>query len=308
MLLKPFRPAVAAIRPRLEGRERLLFDLLCTAGQLGHDLPGDANLRLVAGSRDPRRRLRRSLAAMVRAREGSFDDGSWREAGARLSRVLVRELQLHDGEDDYRKLRVLLGNSSIGLAPDGVVPTDPVFRAAWTTTLDLFARLYPSKAQPLGRLPWLHQRRLAALRRELFGGLKKGRSASGARPGLEGRKLAIDPRLMQLASDALQKTVTPAYGARYVFYTKPGDFFWPHPDDPEFAVNILVCLSRSLAPGRTRGSAFLAYRRDGSIERHELQPGDAIAVEAQGCVHGREPLADGEHVALLSICAHSQAS
>ena len=106
---------------------------------------------------------------------------------------------------------------------------------------------------------------------------------------------------MGLASEALDKTVTPAFGARYVFYTRPGDFFWPHPDDPEFGVNILVCISRSLPPGQSSGSAFLAYRRDGSVERHELLPGTAIAVKARGCVHGREPLVKGEHVALLSI-------
>jgi hypothetical protein len=304
-LVKPFRPGVAAVRSSLAGRELVLFDLACFAGQLGHDLPGDANMALVSGARDPRRRLRRSLSAMIRARAGAFDRGTWRGAGSRLARHLVRELERHADEESYRTLRVLLGNSSIGLAPDGAVPRDPVFRAAWTAILDVFARLYSSQAKPLGRLPWLTRQRLVRLERELLQGLKKGRSASGMRPGLEGRKLAIDPRLMALAGSALNKTVTPAYGARYVFYTRPGDFFWPHPDDPEFAVNILVCISRTLAPGRTRGSAFLAYRRDGSIERHELRPGDAIAVEASGCVHGREPLAAGEHVALLSICAHS---
>jgi hypothetical protein len=103
------------------------------------------------------------------------------------------------------------------------------------------------------------------------------------RPGLDVRKLEIDPRLMALASN----------------------FFWPHPDDPEFAVNIFVWLSRAVPPGQARGSAFLAYRRDGTVERHELLPGAAIAVEAQGCVHGREPLVAGEHVALPSICANS---
>jgi hypothetical protein len=295
---------VAAVRASLDGRERVLFDLACFAGQLGHDLPGDANMALISGATDPRRRLRRSLAAMLRARQRSFEPETWHAAVSRLTRHLVRELKRHDGEEPYRKLRILLGNSSIGLAPDGAVPADPVFRAAWATILDVFSRLYSSQAKPLGRLAWLNRRRLAVLERELFQGLKRGRSASGMRPGLEGRKLAIDPRLMTLASTALSKTVTPAYGARYVFYTKPGDFFWPHPDDPEFAVNILVCISRALPPGRSSGSAFLAYRRDGSVERHELLPGDAIAVEARGCVHGREPLVAGEHVALLSICAN----
>jgi hypothetical protein len=300
----PFRAGVAAARAPLEGRERVLFDFVCLAGQLGYNLPGDANIALVEGELDPRRRLRRSLAAMLRARNGSAMDGTWRSAGQRLTRYLVRELEAHAGEEDYRRLRVLLGNASIGLAPDGAVPTEPEFRAGWKMVLDLFGRLYASEAKSLGHLPWLHRRRMSMLRRELFEGLKKGRSASGMRPGLEGRKLAIDPRLMALASEALGKPVTPGYNARYVFYTRPGDFFWPHPDDPEFAVNILVCISRSLPPGRSSGSAFLAYRRDGSVERHELLPGTAVIVEARGCVHGREPLVEGEHVALLSICAN----
>lgn len=301
---KRFRAGVAALRAPLDGRERVLFDLLCRAGQLGHALPGDANLGLVTGPRDPRLPLRRSLRSALRRDDGADDRGEWRRTGARLTRYLLNELRRHDGDDAYRRVRVLLGNSSIALAPDGLVSQDPVFRTAWTTIVDLFAGLYPSKAVPLGLLEWVRPRALARLRRELFTGLERGRSASGMRPGPEGRKLAIDPRLMARASQALDTTVTAAYAARYVFYTRPGDFFWPHPDDPEFAVNILVCLSRSLAPGRSVGSAFLAYRRDGSVERHELTPGTAIAVEARGCVHGREPLLPGEHVALLSVCAH----
>jgi hypothetical protein len=303
--VQPFRAGVAAVRAPLHGRVRILFDIACAAGQIGHDLPGDANLGLIAGRRDPRRRLERILDRLLRGNNGCALPGTWRSASAQLRRYLVRELRRHEGEQPYRNLRILLGNASIGLAPEGVVPTDPVFRAAWTTILDVFADLYPSQAKPLGHLEWLHPRRLATLRRELFTGLKRGRSASGMRPGLEGRKLAIDPRLMARASAALATTVTPAFYARYVFYTKPGDFFWPHPDDPEFAVNILVCLSRQLPAGSQRGSAFLAYRRDGTIERHELVPGCAIAVESRGCVHGREPLAEGEHVALLSVCAYA---
>ena len=45
----PFRAGVAAARAPLEGRERVLFDFVCLAGQLGYNLPGDANIALVGG-------------------------------------------------------------------------------------------------------------------------------------------------------------------------------------------------------------------------------------------------------------------
>ena len=282
--------------------ERLLFDVLCLAGTLGLALPpGWATLRCVTGRGDPRRRLRRYLTE--RASTIVTDARAWRRASASLTGRLARILKARESEEPYRLLRVLMGNASVALAPDCVPPTDPILDAAWTMVVRLFPRLYSAQLGELGKLPWLDAPALRALQREVASGSRRGRRDSGRRPGPNGRKLAIDPRLMRLASRALGRPVKAAYCARYLFYTRAGDHFWPHPDDPEYPVNVLVCLDRQLPAGAERGSASLAYYPDGRVERYELAPGEALAVEARGLIHGREPLQPGERVVLLSIAA-----
>ena len=76
--------------------------------------------------------------------------------------------------------------------------------------------------------------------------------------------LAVDRRLMRAVTTALGFAVEPGYEARYNFYRRDGDYFWPHPDDPEYAVNVLVCLDHT-RPANGTGSALLAYRPDGSV-------------------------------------------
>lgn len=296
----PFRQAVTEVRLTLRGRERMLFDLLCAAGHLGRSFPNAiGNRRTTWGARDPRRKLARVTARMPNA-----SPREWAATSARLLRALLRALRLHEGEEAYRLLKVLLGNASIALAPDCLVPTDPVLLVAWKTVVTLFARLYRSTIKPLGHLTWLDERSMAALKRETARGRKRGRRASGMRPGPAGRTLAVDPRLMKVVGKALGLSVAPGYEARYNFYGRDGDYFWPHPDDPEYAVNVLVCLDHK-SPARGTSSALLAYRPDGSVERYELTPGSALAVEARGLVHAREPMRRGERMTMLSIAVNA---
>ena len=296
----PFRQSVKDVRLTLEGRERALFDLLCVAGHLGRSLPNSiGNRRTTWGTRDPRKKL-----ARVAARMESGSTQEWTATSARLVRSLVRKLRPREKEDVYRLLRVLLGNASIALAPDCHVPTDPVLLVAWKTVVALFARLYSSAIKPLGHLKWLDKQGLATLQRETSQGRTRGREASGMRPGPAGRALAVDPRLMKAVGKALGLSVVPGYEARYNFYGRDGDYFWPHPDDPEYAVNVLVCLDHK-RPASGAGSALLAYRPDGSVERYELAPGSALALEARGLVHAREPMRRGERMTMLSIAVNA---
>lgn len=228
----------------------------------------------------------------------------WTATSARLVRSLARTLRPRDKDDTYRLLRVLLGNASIALAPDCRVPTDPILLVAWKTVVALFARLYRSAIRPLGHLRWLDDSMLARLKRETTRGRVRGRYASGMRPGPAGRMLAVDRRLMKAVGKALGLSVAPGYEARYNFYGRQGDYFWPHPDDPEYAVNVLVCLEHK-RPSSGTGSALLAYRPDGSVERYELTPGSALAVEARGLVHAREPMRRGERMTMLSIAVNA---
>lgn len=298
-LAAPFKISVEVVRARLAGRERALFDVLCVAGHLGRSLPNtNANRRSVSGRRDPRKQLARLSERM----HGSKRE--WKDTSTRLVRFLARELKTHESEEPYRLLRVLLGNASIALAPDCVVPTDRALLVAWKTIVALFTHLYSSDIKLLGRLRCLDDHRLAMLKRETTAGRKQGRHASGMRPGPAGRTLAVDPKLMTAVGKALGVKASPGYEARYIFYGRDGDYFWPHPDDPEYAVNVLVCLDHK-RPRRGTGSALLVYRPDGSVERYEIAPGCALAFEARGLVHAREPMRRGERMTMLSIAVNA---
>jgi hypothetical protein len=302
-LPEPCRVSVEAVRAKLTAREQALFDLLCVAGHLGQSFPNsNTNRRTMIGARDPRKRLMRLAARMP---DGTARE--WSTARTRLLRLLVRELTTHERDEAYQALRVLLGSTAIGLAPDCLVPREPALLTAWKTVVALFARLYSSTIKPLGRLRWLDPETLAVMRRETARGRARGRSASGMRPGPAGRMLAVDPRLMKAVGKALGLHVEPGYEARYIFYRRDGDFFWPHPDDPEYAVNVLVCLDHK-RPATGTGSALLAYRPDGAVERYELTPGSALAVEARGLVHAREPMRRGERMTMLSIAVNARMS
>lgn len=305
-LEKPFHGAVARVRAQLEERERALFDLLCAAGQLGYRLPDDKiNLQAARGKRDPRSRLAAEFPQLRRVPRGGRASAAWSRASDHLARLLIQGLSVQPLSEEDRSLRILLAYATIALAPDLILPRDPFARAAWDTAVKVFARLFPSKVKALGPLACV-QRRLPTLQRDIARGLTIGRLASGQRPGAEGRRLAVDPQLIARVGQALGKELKPGYMARYLFYTKPGDHIWPHPDDPKFAVTVLVCLTHELPPYGVSKSAFVAYRTDGSVKRYDLPPGSALAVEP-GLIHAREPVRRGERVALLSIglCAAS---
>lgn len=293
---RPFRASAAAVRGRVEDHERVLFDLLCAAGQLVYRLPhDDINLKHVRGARDPRRRLERDFAHAYRG-----GAQAWARAGDRLAQLVLDELAKADRDEETRALRVLLAYAPGALAPDCRVPRDPLLRVAWKTVVGLFAELFPSAVRSMGPLKCVDRRRLALLKREATAGLRRGRRASGQRAGPEGRRLAVDPRLMAEVGRALGRKVSPGYQARNLFYANPGDHFWPHPDDPKYAVQVLLCIDHRVAPGRSSGSAFLTYRPNGSMERHDIAPGSALAV-MPGLVHGREPVHPGEQIVMLSV-------
>jgi hypothetical protein len=204
------------------------------------------------------------------------------------------------GDKELRSLRVLLAYAPGALAPDCAVPRDRLLFAAWRTVVKLFARLFPSDVSALGPVRCVDDRRMSLLKHEAAEGLQRGRRASGTRAGPEGRRLAVDPRLMTEVGTALGRRVRPGYQARHLFYTKPGDHFWPHPDDPTYDVQVLLCVDRQSPKRRAARSALLTYKPDGRIQRHDIPPGEALAV-MPGRVHAREPMRPGERLIMLSI-------
>ncbi|HUR34583.1 MAG TPA: hypothetical protein VM032_12360 [Vicinamibacterales bacterium] len=300
-----YRAAVSEVRASLSGGELVLFDVICLSATLGTQLPqDDINLADLVGPVDPRPKLSRGIRRLLGTRDRLRDEQAWTRAGARLTTLLVRTLRSRDvlrqdADGNFEPLRSLLSFAPSVLALDCRVPSRTIARVAWTVVIRVFGQIHQSKVARLP-LPWIDKRRFATLVREAAATPVATR-ANGERPGLSGRRLAVDPRLADAVRAALQTAVTPAYIAQYVFYARTGDYFWPHTDSLRVYVNVFICLEHTVPRGQATCSAFLAYREDGSVERFELHAGDAIAAQTQGLVHARSPLQAGERVTLLAI-------
>ncbi len=306
-----FRAAVADVRLRLSGHERLLFDVICLSASLGYSLPqDDININDLVGPLNPTPKLMRGTARILGAEGALVTEREWKAAAQRLVRRLVRalaarDLATPDADGNYEPLRSLLSFAPSVLGLDCRVPSRrPVHVAAWNVVLRVLGRLHPSAVARL-QLPWLDRRRFATLAREAQAAFMGGR-ASGERPGPSGRRLAIDPRLVDAVASAMHTAVVPGFIAQYVFYTREGDYFWPHTDSLRVYVNVFICLEHHVPAGQSSCSAFVGYHEDGSIERFELRAGDVIAAHTQGLVHAREPLARGERVTLLAVAMQAR--
>lgn len=298
-----FRIAVNTIRGRLSDLEARLFDIICLSASLGLQLPQDDILHGdLVGPRDPRPRLARGIRRIMSGATPTAAE--WHGASVRLERRLVQALRRpapgRTRTTHVEAMRSLLSYAPSILGVDCVVPADAVRRTAWTTVIRTLGALHASSVTRVD-LPFIDARRLRRLVAEARREFDPGRDASGATPGLSGRRLAVDPRFVACVSAALGEPLEPAFIARYVFYSRAGEYFWPHTDSPLVHVNVFVCLEHRVPPGRTSRSAFVGYHADGSAERFEMRPGQAMAAHTQGLVHAREPLQEGESVTLLAI-------
>jgi len=220
-----------------------------------------------------------------------------------LLRRLLEPASDHTGET-VAELECLFGFAPRALAPDTRVPRDPLLLEAWQTVLSFCAQLHSSRVHKLGRLPFLGDAALAALATESRELREAEPGTRYVRPGPKGGALAVHPQLMSHLARTFGEPVTPSRVANYIHYTRPGDYLVPHRDISDFELNVLLVVDRRRPAGGAQPSALLVYRPDGDVERIHLEPGEAVAMEARWIIHAREPLADGESLALLSIgCA-----
>jgi hypothetical protein len=223
--------------------------------------------------------------------------------GLARERLLVRLIELANNPTSETSAEVerLFGFAPRALAPTTRVPRDPLLLEAWQTVLSFCARLHPARAHKLGRLPFVGDAARAALATESRELREAAPGARYVRPGPMGSVLAVHPRLMTHLTHIFGQSVTPSKVANYIYYTRPGDYLVPHRDIGDFEINVLLMVDRRQPVGGGRPSALLVYRSDGEVERIHLEPGEAVAMEARWIVHAREPLADGESLALLTI-------
>src|SRR5262245_54749154 len=92
-LAPAFRGAFESVRERLPRQQQILFEMLATAGHLGRRLPyNEANLRLISGRRDPRKRLSREFSRKIAQLGLDTRTGYWKRSGKSLAAFLRREL------------------------------------------------------------------------------------------------------------------------------------------------------------------------------------------------------------------------
>jgi hypothetical protein len=180
--------------------------------------------------------------------------------------------------------------------------------AQWQALLQAMAAERSAGYAVLGRPAFLTDERLEALVQEA-GELRATAEPAGHDPGQAGqlyadpgpvaRKLVVDKGWGELCREALGFERRPPYTAGYLYYEQPGAGIVPHVDDPSFAVNVIIVVSRQASEGQR--SATVLHPAGQSPVRVVLEPGEAVLLEADGLVHAREGMREGEQVIVLSM-------
>jgi hypothetical protein len=180
--------------------------------------------------------------------------------------------------------------------------------AEWRELLAALAEVRSPGYALLGRPPFLTDEWLERLAEEARAlrpeaqptGTNEGQGGQHyASPGPAARKLVVQRGWRELIARELGCEPVPPYHAGYLFYDRPGAGIVPHVDDPEFAINVILMVSRS--PTGSQASATVLHPPDGPPQRVVLAPGEAVLLEADGLVHAREPMREGERVTVLTM-------
>jgi hypothetical protein len=180
---------------------------------------------------------------------------------------------------------------------------------AWRAMVDEIAALRPSRHAVVGRPAFLTDRWLARLVAEAdalravsepTGSHKSQAGQRIAAPGPAGTTFVRHRGWRELLGETLGFEPQPPYHVSYLYYDTPGAYIAPHVDEPNFAVNILVVLERNPL-GEASGSATVLHPPGQEPVRAVLQPGEAVVLEAEGLVHSREPVREGESVTVMTI-------
>jgi len=90
----------------------------------------------------------------------------------------------------------------------------------------------------------------------------------------------------------------------YTFYKETGDRLDIHLDDPSATLTALLMVRHKRAHDGSR-SRLLIVKPDASVDYSELVDGEMIVFEGSRILHGREPLGQGEYIALLTFVFRS---
>lgn len=190
------------------------------------------------------------------------------------------------------------------LAVDDDPPHGPPAHAAlWRALVSAVDRLHGSGVAFLGRLPFVSDELLEAMRVEARRALPEHPSSSGRDTGSPGRllaHLAVSRRLQEVIGTALARPVAPGLQAVYL-RDPPGSHVRTHLDRDEYEVTFHLILEHAGVNG-SRGSALVAHL-PGSSEptRLHVAPGEAVALCGRGTLHSWQRLGPQEHRMMVGI-------
>ena len=202
-------------------------------------------------------------------------------------------------ERELEDYQIILSSAVGSLGAPSSEPTE-TRREALEVIVRTLRRLVPKPVLWRGRLPFLTDDLLDALRREARAGHCRAIGASGHAFGCGGEvadKLAVAPELTQFMSSLAPGCTTTGI-ASYVYYGKEGDGIPLHLDTGMFALNVLIVLEHRHVGASSR---LLMHTFGAEPERLRLGEGEVVVFDGSSIVHGREPLGPDETVSLLTL-------
>jgi hypothetical protein len=237
-----------------------------------------------------------ALLAGVRGRDPCAADGHLAE---QIAAAASKDCQMRAAVTD------VISAVARRLAPDDDPPDASSSEGAlWRALVSAADRLYGGGVAMLGRLPFLSDGLLEAMRVEARSALPALRSSTGRDTGPAGRllaHLAVSRKLQEAIGAGLGRPVSPALRAVYL-YDPPGSHVRTHLDRDEYEITLHVVLEHVRGPGGPRGSALVTHL-PGEIgpTRLRIASGEAVALCGRGTLHSWQRLAPHEHRTMIGI-------
>jgi hypothetical protein len=227
------------------------------------------------------------------------------DAGQRLAEKLLR---LNDSLSrlEWFNMNLLMSVAVGGIAPRGGLPADGVRLDAWNAGLQVLGEMHPSGLRLVGRAPFMTDAVLGELQAEAAAQARISHRTGAQELSPGGPRavaLSSDPAVIDHLSEAVGHRVAPTEIGSYLYYNRAGDHLYPHVDTDIFSVNLITMVEHAVPAGMQieKGSALTIFTPGNELRRVPLKAGESAVLLASGTVHGRETIAAGESVTILTI-------
>jgi hypothetical protein len=220
----------------------------------------------------------------------------------------LQEFNATLSEGERANFKLILGLAAGGLAPDFTKPLQGTKAVAFDAVSDTLAQLQPYSKRISqngiayrGRPDFMTAGLLSALQAEARccrrSALRFDEHFLGCGAPLA-NELSMSSDLTAFVGSHAG-AVEPTGIASFLYYAEVGQGIDPHIDTDIFALNVLLMLEHKKGVGT--GSALVVFPPHAEPERLELDPGDVVIMFAGSIAHGRERMAPGEAVTVLTF-------